>query len=287
MPTRNGMGHLTGRLTSTRTVVNGVSLHARVSTNPLPGTSPVVILVHGMVISSRYMVPIAERLAPFCRVYAPDLPGFGESAKPARVLAVPELADALAAWMRATGLDRAALLGNSMGCQIIAHLAVRHPGMVERVILVGPTMDPRARTLRQQAARWFLDIPWEPRSLDVLTLRDSLAAGPRRLICTIRYGLEDRIEKQLPHVHVPALVVRGSRDTIVPRRWAEEATRLLPSGGLIQIPGAGHAVNYNAPSELARVVLPFLTARLNDDPPGARGAHDIGQLRGETLGFGA
>lgn len=287
MPTRNGMSHLTGRLTSTRTVVNGVSVHARVSTNPVPIGAPLLILVHGMVISSRYMVPIAERLAPSCRVYAPDLPGFGKSARPARVLTVPELADALATWTRATGFDRAAFLGNSMGCQIIAHLAVRHPELVERVILVGPTMDPQARTFHQQALRWFLDIPWEPRSLDVLTLRDSLAAGPRRVIRTIRYGLEDRIEEQLPHVQVQALVVRGSRDTIVPRRWAEEATRLLPSGRLIQIPGAGHAVNYNAPSELARVVLPFLTAGLNDDPRGTRGPHDVGQLRRETLGLGA
>jgi pimeloyl-ACP methyl ester carboxylesterase len=61
----------------------------------------VVVLVHGIGVSSRYMTPIAIELAATCKVYAPDLPGFGLSAKPSRILDVPALADALAAWMRA------------------------------------------------------------------------------------------------------------------------------------------------------------------------------------------
>ncbi len=56
-----------------------------------------VVLVHGLVVSSRYMVPTAERLAPHCRVFAPDLPGFGGSEKPPRVLDVAGLSDALSA----------------------------------------------------------------------------------------------------------------------------------------------------------------------------------------------
>ena len=72
--------------------------------------------------------------------------------------------------------------------------------------------------------------------------------------------MEDRVEEKLPHVQVPALVVRGSRDTIVPQRWAEEATRLLPMGRLAEIPGAPHTVVYDAPLDLARVVRPFLSS---------------------------
>jgi len=90
------------------------------------------------------MVPIAINLAKTCRVYAPDLPAFRLSAKPPRVLDVRALADALAAWMRAAGLVRPALLGNSFGCQIIADLGVRH--RVDRArCAAGPTMDPRAQ----------------------------------------------------------------------------------------------------------------------------------------------
>jgi 2-hydroxy-6-oxonona-2,4-dienedioate hydrolase len=52
-------------------------------------------------------------------LYAPDLPGFGRSSKPRKVLEMVELADALAAWMARIGLPRAAMIGNSMGCQVI------------------------------------------------------------------------------------------------------------------------------------------------------------------------
>lgn len=61
-----------GRLRSQYTTVDGLSMHARVSAEALPEDATVVILVHGLVISSRYMIPTAELLAPVTRVYAPD-----------------------------------------------------------------------------------------------------------------------------------------------------------------------------------------------------------------------
>jgi len=64
-----------------------------------PGAVPdalVIILVHGMVISSSYMVPTAERLGLLSRVYAVDLPGYGKSYKPWPILRLPQLADASA-----------------------------------------------------------------------------------------------------------------------------------------------------------------------------------------------
>jgi pimeloyl-ACP methyl ester carboxylesterase len=88
------------------------------------------------------MVPALKSLAAYHRVYAPDLPGFGESEKPRRVLNVTGLSDSLAAWMREIRLERAALIGNSFGYQIIADLAVRHPERFERTVLQGPAIDP-------------------------------------------------------------------------------------------------------------------------------------------------
>ncbi len=89
------------------------------------GSGPPIVLVHGIAVSSRYMVPVAEELAPFASVHAPDLPGFGRSAKPRRTLTVPELARALLAWLDAAGLERPLLLGNSLGCQVVVDLAAR------------------------------------------------------------------------------------------------------------------------------------------------------------------
>jgi len=236
-----------------------VPVHARISVDSSPTGSLPVVLVHGIGVASRFMVPIAEVLAPYHRIYAPDLPGFGESGKPAHALNLIELTDALAGWTRAIGLESAAYLGNSFGCQIVVDLALRYPQLVERAVLQGPTMDPHARTAWRQIARLLRNSRHEPFSHGLISAREYPRCGLRRLIRTFRYALEDRIEEKLPHIRVPALVVRGSKDPIAPQRWAEEATRLLPDGRFAVIPGAPHTVVYDAPLELACVVRPFLS----------------------------
>ena len=244
-------------LASTWTSVRGLSVHARVSTNEVAVETPAVVLVHGLGVSSRYMVPLALRLAPTWRVYAPDLPGSGRSEKPERALDVPQLADTLDEWMQAVGIERANLVANSLGCQIVADLAARRGERVERVVLVGPTVDRHARTFVRQTGRLLLDSVREPPSLWAVIALDYLVFGPLRLLRTARYALEDRVEEKLRDVPVLALVVRGERDALVSQRWAEEVARLLPEGQLAVVPGAAHAVNYNAPTELVRVLLPF------------------------------
>jgi 2-hydroxy-6-oxonona-2,4-dienedioate hydrolase len=239
--------------------VGGLPIHARVSVSSNACTrTPDIVLIHGLVISSRYMIPTAKRLAPYCRVFAPDLPGFGKSGKPSRVLNVPELADALISWMDAIRLEQAVLLGNSLGCQILVDVAVRYPARVVRAVLTAPTVDPNARTAKEQIKRWLMDWPREKSSLILPQLMDYYSAGIRRTLHTLRYALEDRIEEKLPNVQVPTLVVCGSRDPLVPRLWAEEVTRLLQIGRLVIIPEAAHALNYSAAEKLINVVLPFL-----------------------------
>jgi len=128
-------------------------MHARVSVEPVPPGHIPVVLVHGLGMSSRHMLPIAEWLALDFPVYAPDLPGFGRSDKPRHALTIRELADALAAWMNAIGLKRAAFVGNSLGNEVIVEFALRHPERIERLVLQGLTPDPGARTAARQIAR--------------------------------------------------------------------------------------------------------------------------------------
>jgi 2-hydroxy-6-oxonona-2,4-dienedioate hydrolase len=234
-------------------------MHVRVSMDRAPAGALPVVLVHGIGVASRFMVPVAELLSPYHRVYAPDLPGFGASGKPARVLNVSELTDALVGWTRAAGLDRAAFLGNSFGCQIVADLALRYPTLIERAVLQGPTMDPQARSVRRQLLRWLDNSRRESPSQGIISVQEYWTCGIRRLLKTFRYALEDRIKEKLPRMQVPTLIVRGSNDPIVPQRWAEEAAHLLPEGRLVVIPGMPHTLVYDAPRELARVVLPFLS----------------------------
>lgn len=245
-------------LGSVWTKVGGLLLHSRVSVNDSKTNLHPLVLVHGLGVSSRYMIPLAEQFAPHASVYALDLPGFGRSDKPRRVLNIEEQADALAGWMSESKVARASLLANSIGCQIIIDLALRRPEMVERIILVSPTVDREARTVRQQFFRLLLDIPREPLSLPFIALVDYLEAGLGRAAETFGYALQDRIEEKLPHVSQPALVVRGERDPLISERWAAEVNRLLPESSLVSIAGAAHGVNYNSPERLARLVLEFL-----------------------------
>jgi 2-hydroxy-6-oxonona-2,4-dienedioate hydrolase len=250
------------RLTSVWAEVGGLRMHARAATDAANGGALPVVLVHGLVVSSRYMIPLAERLAEREHVYAPDLPGFGESAHPTRPLDVAGLADALAGWMRAMGIARAALIGNSMGCQVIADLALRYPALAERAVLVGPTVDRRGRNVLEQARRLIAAAPYEDPSLVGLQLRDVWSAGLRETLATTRYAIADRIEARLPALPMPVLIVSGSHDSIAPPCWAAELAGMLPRGQLHILAGGGHALNYSAPDQLLAIVAPFLNQQL-------------------------
>ncbi|MDQ6695060.1 MAG: alpha/beta hydrolase [Chloroflexota bacterium] len=235
-------------------------MHARVSIGDPTRALPKVVLVHGLGVSSHYMVPTAQQLAPHCSVYAPDLPGFGKSDHPRQVLDVPGMADALHGWMDEAGLSRATILGNSMGSQVAVDLAIRYPERVEGLVLTGLTFDRRARaSIVSLLTRVLLDSPWEPRSLSPIIVTDYLSAGLLRVIVTLRHGLRDPIEEKLPRVEAPTLVVRGEHDSVVPRPWAIYATRLLRNARFVEIAGASHAVNFSAAGKLASIVLPFLS----------------------------
>ncbi len=248
-----------GRLRSEWQDVEGCRWHARVSIEPPLAGAPPIVLVHGLGVSGRYMVPTARRLAPLYPTFLSDLPGFGQSGRPRRPLAVSELADALVGWNRAMKLKPVVLLGNSLGCQIVVDIAVRYPEYVTSAVLVGPTGDPRAPSLPRYAWRLLCDIPRESLSLDLIVAGDYLRAGPRRVLATARSMVRDPFVEKLPRVPQPTLVVRGARDPIAPQRWAEEVTRLLPRSRLLVVPGAAHVVNYSAPDALADAVFDLLS----------------------------
>lgn len=211
------------------------------------------VLVHGAVISGRYMVPTASRLAATRHVFVPDLPGFGVSDDPPQPLDIPQLALALRDWMDAAGIARAHLLGNSMGAQVIADLAVHHPARAASLVLVGPTVDRSARTRLQQLWRLALDAPRERLSLIPLHVRDIVRAGWRFATSTLDIALDDRIEDKLPRVSAPTLIVCGDRDPLAPERWCRWLAGQSPTAHVEVIPGP-HALNYSRPDELVACV---------------------------------
>ena len=95
-------------------LVGGLKMRARVFSNHQTVPTVPIVLLHGLGVSSRYMLPTADRLATRYDVFVPELPGFGASDKPQHSLGIPALADLLSMWLEAVGIPQAVFLGNSL-----------------------------------------------------------------------------------------------------------------------------------------------------------------------------
>ena len=223
-----------------------------------PTSGPPVVLVHGFVLAGDYMMPAAERLASLTRTYVPDLPGYGLSDRPQRPLDLPYLVDRLAEWMDRLSLARAHFIGNSFGCQVLVEFAARHGRRVHHLVLQGPTVDPAGRSMPKQLFRLIKNSRIESPGLGRVMLRDYWRAGWRGILAAGRMALGDRLEPKLKQITAPTLVVRGSRDVLVPQGWAERIVRLLPQGRLLVMPGLAHTIIYTAPAVFVEAIRPFL-----------------------------
>lgn len=252
------MAAIAGELLPLWTHVNGRRMFARVSEPGLKTTRGRVVLVHGLGMSSRYMVPLARALSTRYQVGVPDLPGFGRSERPSHLLTVAELAQSLALWMKVSGFENAVLAGNSLGCQIVIEYAAQNKDAVQAAVLLGPTMDPSTRGVLGNLGNLILDAFREPPSLALLGILGYISSGPVRTLGTFREAERHQMLRRVSEVHAKTLVLRGERDPLVSRRWAEDVTRTLLNGALIEIPGAAHALNYNSPERVSSLIFSFL-----------------------------
>ncbi|MEV0232603.1 alpha/beta hydrolase [Nonomuraea sp. NPDC050786] len=220
--------------------------------------SPPVVCVHGAGVSSRELRPLVATLGEHLPAWTVDLPGFGQSTKPPYALGLTELADALADWLAAEGLPPACLAGCSFGCQVAVDVAVRHPERVRSLVLIGPTVDPAARSWPRLIARWLRNSRREDPRMMPLNAADYRDAGLRQVLAGFEAAVRDRVEDKLPHVAVPTLVVRGEFDRLAPQDWAEEVTRKVPRGRLAVVPGAPHTVPFRDPAALVPLIRGFL-----------------------------
>ena len=255
---------LADSLVSVTDYIDGVSVHGRVSSRIVHGRTPLVF-VHGLGVSVRYLEPTMLKLAPQYHVAGVDLPGFGRSGTPPRVLDTHGLARALGLWLDAREIGPAIFIGNSYGCQVIVELVMQDPSRVVGLVLNAPTMDPAHRTITGQMLRVLADIPFEPFGLGMVVARDYLRVGPSRLLRTLRYALADHIEEKLPDIVAPTVIVCGARDPVVTLAWAAEAARLvgLSSHGaagatLSVVPSAAHALPYDDPATFAELIDTFV-----------------------------
>ncbi|MGA8047254.1 MAG: alpha/beta fold hydrolase [Dermatophilaceae bacterium] len=253
-------------------LVDGRSIGYRRS---LGGSGVPIVHVHGFAISGAYLMPTARALAPRWTNVVPDLPGYGRSDRPDRVLDIPALAGALTTALDALDIDKAVLVGNSMGCAISLEVAHATPERVERLVLVSPAggvqNQPMVRALAQLARDGLRE---NPRMLPV-AVPDYARFGPVNGLRLFHELTHYPSLERLLHTPVPTLVVLGGRDPLMatPER-VREVARLSPDHVTVAlIPLAAHAVNFSHPDELAGAIELWLdNALLEGDrlPDGVR-----------------
>lgn len=222
------------------------------------GQLPVVVL-HGLGMSTRLLEPLLLELAAHVDVIAPDMPGCGLSDKPPQALGVDDLTAWVCAWSDEIGLTRADWVGHSLGGQVVARLAARHPGRVRRAVLIAAPPDPSAPKPWQKILRVLQDAVHEPPRVIAAAVRDYVRSAPVLALRTLAVALNADAPRIARQVAVPTLVVRGSRDRVVRNDWASELTRLIPTAEHVVIPDGTHALPAQAPVALAREIVSFLT----------------------------
>lgn len=237
-----------------------------------PGAgAPAMVHVHGFGISGDSLLPTAALLADEFETFVPDLPGHGRSPGTGEVLGIRELGDSVLRFLDDLGIERATMVGNSLGCPIIVRLAERHPERVERAVLVSPAGGTRNRPLVRGLGQLMIDGLREPPGLLRAALPAYLRFGPLNGIKLFNLMTSIPVVRHLRDLRVPTLVVVGSRDPLLPpASRIDVLSAAAQSQGhttVVRIHGAAHAINFSHPTQLSAVISAYMA-----DP----GLHDAG-----------
>jgi len=233
-------------------------LHADLRRVDGPADGPNFVLVHGIGVSARYFQPLAIELARVGTVWLTDLPGYGAVPKPRRTVTIDDHATVLASVIEQAAITDPVLVGHSMGCQVVAALAARSPDVSDRLVLLGPTINPAERSFWWASFRLFQDILREPFRANLVVGTDYFfRCGPAYYIRQLPQLLGDHIEERLVQIEVPTLVIAGERDPVARRGWVNEAARLLPHGTVAFVRGP-HVIMFTDPAGVARLIVDHL-----------------------------
>jgi len=259
----------------------------------MAGKGPVVVLIHGMAGSSRTWQGVMRLLARDYTVVAPDLLGHGESAKPMGDYSLGAYASGLRDLLAgALGIERATVVGQSLGGGVAMQLAYQHPELCERLALVGsgglgrevswmlraltlpgaeyvmPVLFPRfARTGGEKVVAFFrnrgvraphIAEMWS--AYASLTETENRHAFVRTMRAVIDPGGQTVCAKDRLYLAaaVPTLIAWGDRDDIIPVQHAYDAHALLPDSQLEIFEGAGHFLHVEHPARFAEVLHDFI-----------------------------
>lgn len=239
-----------------------------------------LVMVHGFGASLdqwRYNLVALSQHRP---VYALDLLGFGESAKPANLLGAEVWQAQLYDFWQAIVGRPAIIMGHSLGALVSLTASARHPDMVARLILltvplareelVSGWLDTLSRTVESWVATPLLLRPLflfvrrpgfiraalrqvyvNPDGVDEALVesftRPALERGAARTLCYLvrsrtEADFSPPVSELIPQVTVPILLIWGEQDRVIPVAWAEQVKPLSPFLTYQEIPGAGHCL---------------------------------------------
>jgi 2-hydroxymuconate-semialdehyde hydrolase len=245
------------------------------------GQGPAVLLLHGTAPGTTaaanfdHLLPV---LAQHYRVMAPDLWGFGASGKPAGLAYSPELwVEQAFALLDELGIGGAVVLGNSMGARVALTMAVRRPELVHGLVLFSARLHP-SRSRAQDLIRAYrpdrtamAELLRECFATDPAAVtpeqvdqryRDSAAPGAQEALQSLFAGLPAAgpgpSGDELRALSIPALVVAGREDRVVPFGDSVELAGLLSDADLHVLAGTGHWFLLERAATVTSLVLDFL-----------------------------
>jgi pimeloyl-ACP methyl ester carboxylesterase len=256
------------------------------------GEGPPVLALHGLGATKASFLPTVAALAGSYRTIAIDLPGFGDSDKPLRAAYDPTFfARSGVALLDALGIERADVVGNSMGGRAALEMGLSAPDRVGRLVLLTPSLAwlrsrPWAAPLRlvapqlgliQPAPRAIVEslvrrlVPargseWTAAGVDEF-LRSYLSpsgraafyAAARNIYLEPPWG-ENGFWTRLGQLEAESLFVWGSRDEVVPVGFARHVHDALPQARHLVL-DCGHVPQMERPEETHRAMLSFLAGR--------------------------
>lgn len=241
------------------------------------GSGETVLFLHGWGTDFLSFKPFLEALAPYYRVCAVDLPGFGQSDEPPAAWAVDDYGDFVLNFMTCLGIRRVILIGHSFGGRITIKLAARRdlPVTITKIVLINSagirpkkTIRQRVRLLFYQGVKGIISIGGIKKRFPGLREAwrrkhgspDYLAATPRMRECLIRVINED-LTPSLGSIPCPALLLWGAEDEETPLADGKLMERLIPDAGLVTLEKAGHYSFLDEPYVFSRVLDSFLNIK--------------------------
>ena len=245
------------------------------------GSGPPLLLVHGFPSNATAWSMVMDRLEPHFAMVAPDMVGFGQSTRrPRRPLGGEDYAIRLAGLLDALGLEHVDVAGLSWGGSVAQRLAARYPERVDRLVLVasvsaarwlplgtanllGLAVAIRFPRVGRLAVRRFLNrVAGDPRlPLDELVRGYVDPLQEPNTLATLRRFVRDTAATapiDLGRVRAPTLVIAPQADRIVAPTVGAEIAASIPDARLEELPGVGHAVQFEDPSTVAALILDFL-----------------------------